>query len=87
MCHPASLVLDIKEHYLIHSVYGYKIYSKLKSILIKHHIIAQISNQCLELGFLIKLLHIVYLIIMAVPRYALTSIVFSSYIKKMYYFS
>jgi hypothetical protein len=59
----------------------------MKSIKIKHSLIAQIFYWCLEQHFLIKLLHIVHLIIIAVPSDALTSIVNSSYIYKMYYFT
>jgi hypothetical protein len=44
------------------------------------------QSRKLLLGFLVKLLHIVYLIIMAVPRGSLSSIVNSSYIYKMYHF-
>ena len=58
----------------------------MKNIIIKHSFIAQIFYRCLEQRFLIMLLHIVYLIIMAVLRDAPTRIVYSSYIYKMYYF-
>ena len=44
-------------------------------------------NWCLEKHFLIKLLNIVYLIKMAAPWDALTSIINSSYIYKIYYFT
>ncbi len=59
----------------------------MNSITIKYSLIAQIFYWCLEQHFLIKFLHIFYLIKMAVPRDALTSIFNSSYIYEMYYFT
>ncbi len=44
-----------------------------------------VLNQHLEQRFSVKVLHIIYLIIMAVPRDALTRIINPNYIYKIYY--
>jgi hypothetical protein len=71
----------------VESVNSFLYSCNMKSITIKYSLIAHIFYWCLEQRFLIKLLHVVYLILMAVPSNTLTNIVNSSYIYKMYYFT
>ncbi len=59
----------------------------MTSIIIKHSFVAPNLNRCLKQLFLNKVLNIVYVIIMTIPREALNSVVNSSYKYKMYYFT